>query len=77
MPSFFLLRWGLTNVLLGLVLNLSPPDLHLPNSWDYSPEPLHLAHRLLGGVFTLFCLWNRNLCDLSTDFKFKTTESSL
>jgi hypothetical protein len=33
-------RWGLSNYLQGLALNLDPPDLSLPSSWDYSHEPL-------------------------------------
>jgi hypothetical protein len=32
-------RWGLANYLLGLVSKCDPPDLSLPNSWDYRVEP--------------------------------------
>jgi hypothetical protein len=43
MPSYWL-RWGgLTNFLPGLDLNCNPPDVSLPSSLDYRPEPLCLA----------------------------------
>jgi hypothetical protein len=31
-------RWGLSNYLPRLALNCNPPDLSLPNSWDYRCE---------------------------------------
>jgi hypothetical protein len=43
------LRWGLAKFFPELGWNLDPPDLQLPNSWDYRNVPSHLA---LPGTFS-------------------------
>jgi hypothetical protein len=39
----YLLRWGFTNILLGLSTSHESSDLHSLSSWDYRYEPSHLA----------------------------------
>jgi hypothetical protein len=42
-PSFYWLRWGLGNFMLGLTSNCDPPNHCLLSSWDYrhgSPCPV-------------------------------------
>jgi hypothetical protein len=46
-PSFYRLRWSLTNFLPGLASNCEPPDLHLCSSWDYRHEPPHPLHKVI------------------------------
>jgi hypothetical protein len=50
------LKWCLTNFLPGLVSNLHPPDLCLPNSWDYICEPLYSTSSLLIYIYFGFGL---------------------
>jgi hypothetical protein len=47
-PAYWL-RWGLTDFLPTLALNLSPPNLHLSTSLGH--EPLYLAIGSFGGFF--------------------------
>jgi hypothetical protein len=51
-----LLRWGLTDFLPGLVLNLSPPNFHLLSSWDHRIKQPS-SRRTFSSLFLDLCKW--------------------
>jgi hypothetical protein len=71
----FLLKWGLTNFLPGLVSNLEPPDLCLLSSWCYISEPLCPAHGTSSQTLTGEWWMNRMILFFSLRFLSRTNKN--